>query len=192
MSRSGDAATMFLVVRLVDVLWTRSWHLVDKHNPRWQIPRVPCLCRSAAHGLRHPVFLERLQRSLLFAYVTYVGMSMCYTLVNVPYGALNSSLTPTPTRSPSSPSCVCSWQLRRTGRVGRRAHPRGVLAAQKRPLEMALFMGLGSLPSFIFMPMVPPSNARLARRICSTSSLGGHRGHGGPLRHQQVSRWPTT
>jgi len=30
---------------------------------------------------------------LLYAYVTYVGMSMCYTLVNVPYGALNASLT---------------------------------------------------------------------------------------------------
>ena len=31
--------------------------------------------------------------SLLYAYVTYVGMSMCFTLINVPYGALNSSLT---------------------------------------------------------------------------------------------------
>ena len=31
--------------------------------------------------------------SLLYAYITYVGLSMCYTLVNVPYGALNASLT---------------------------------------------------------------------------------------------------
>lgn len=31
--------------------------------------------------------------SLLYAYVTYVGLSMCYTLINVPYGALNASLT---------------------------------------------------------------------------------------------------
>ncbi len=31
--------------------------------------------------------------SLLYAYVTYVGLSMCYTLVNVPYGALNASLS---------------------------------------------------------------------------------------------------
>lgn len=31
--------------------------------------------------------------SLVYAYVTYVGLSMLYTLVNVPYGALNASLT---------------------------------------------------------------------------------------------------
>ena len=31
--------------------------------------------------------------SLFYAYITYVGMSMAYTLVNVPYGALNASLT---------------------------------------------------------------------------------------------------
>lgn len=30
---------------------------------------------------------------LIYAYVTYVGLSMLYTLINVPYGALNSSLT---------------------------------------------------------------------------------------------------
>src|SRR5690606_10034245 len=31
--------------------------------------------------------------SLVYAYVTYVGLSMLYTLINVPYGALNASLT---------------------------------------------------------------------------------------------------
>lgn len=31
--------------------------------------------------------------SLLYAYVTYVGLSMCFTLINVPYGALGASLT---------------------------------------------------------------------------------------------------
>ena len=30
---------------------------------------------------------------LTYAYITYVGLSMLYTLINVPYGALNSSLT---------------------------------------------------------------------------------------------------
>lgn len=34
--------------------------------------------------------------SLLYAYVTYVGLSMCFTLINVPYGALGSSLTREP------------------------------------------------------------------------------------------------
>ncbi|MBQ7415391.1 MAG: MFS transporter, partial [Prevotella sp.] len=31
--------------------------------------------------------------SLVYAYATYVGLSMLYTLINVPYGALNASLT---------------------------------------------------------------------------------------------------
>ena len=38
-------------------------------------------------------FYDGFSGSLLYAYITYVGMSMCYTLVNVPYGALNASLT---------------------------------------------------------------------------------------------------
>jgi Na+/melibiose symporter-like transporter len=39
-----------------------------------------------------------------------------------------------------------------------------VLAAQKLPLEMALFMGLGSLPSFIFMPMVPAIKRKIGKK----------------------------
>ena len=38
-------------------------------------------------------FWDGFRGSLVYAYVTYVGLSMCFTLINVPYGALNSSLT---------------------------------------------------------------------------------------------------
>ena len=89
------AAVMFLNDRLVDVMWDPVvGTLVDKGNPRWGkysswlvmggIPRV---------GLAILCFWNGFSGSLLYAYVTYVGMSMCYTLVNVPYGALNASLT---------------------------------------------------------------------------------------------------
>ncbi len=39
------------------------------------------------------VFWDGFSGSLLYAYVTYVGLSMLYTALNVPYGALNASLT---------------------------------------------------------------------------------------------------
>ena len=91
----GAAATMFLVVRLVDVLWDPVvGTIVDKGNPKWGKYRswlvlggIPLV------GLAILCFWNGFSGSLLYAYITYVGMSMCYTLVNVPYGALNASLT---------------------------------------------------------------------------------------------------
>ncbi len=89
------AAVMFLIVRLVDVLWDPVvGTIVDKSNPKWGKYRswlvlggIPLV------GLAILCFWGGFSGSVIYAYVTYVGMSMCYTLVNVPYGALNSSLT---------------------------------------------------------------------------------------------------
>ena len=89
------AALMFLVVRLVDVLWDPLvGAFVDKSSPKWGkyrswliIGGIPLV------GLAILCFWNGFSGSIVYAYVTYVGMSMCYTLVNVPYGALNSSLT---------------------------------------------------------------------------------------------------
>ena len=89
------AAVMFLIVRLVDVLWDPVvGTIVDKGNPKcgkyrsWLIlGGIPLV------GLAILCFWNGFSGSLLYAYITYVGMSMCYTLVNVPYGALNASLT---------------------------------------------------------------------------------------------------
>ncbi len=89
------AAVMFLVVRIVDVIWDPIvGALVDKHNPKLGKYRSYLVFG----GIPLTVFAilcfwNGFSGSLLYAYVTYVGMSMCYTLVNVPYGALNSSLT---------------------------------------------------------------------------------------------------
>ena len=89
------AAVMFLVVRIVDVLWDPLvGAFVDKSNPKWGkyrswliIGGIPLV------GLAILCFWNGFSGSIIYAYITYVGMSMCYTLVNVPYGALNSSLT---------------------------------------------------------------------------------------------------
>lgn len=94
---SGQAAVMFLIVRLVDVLWdpfVGAW--VDSHNPKWGKYRSYLLLGGIPlTGFAILSFLNTdfTHGSLLFAYVTYVCLSLCYTVVNVPYGALNASLT---------------------------------------------------------------------------------------------------
>ncbi len=89
------AAVMFLIVRLVDVLWDPIvGTFVDKSNPRWGKYRSWLILGGIPLvGLAILCFWNGFSGSLVYAYITYVGMSMCYTLVNVPYGALNSSLT---------------------------------------------------------------------------------------------------
>ena len=89
------AAVMFLIVRLVDVLWDPIvGTFVDKSNPKWGKYRSWLILGGIPLvGLAILCFWNGFSGSLVYAYITYVGMSMCYTLVNVPYGALNSSLT---------------------------------------------------------------------------------------------------
>lgn len=89
------AAVMFLIVRIVDVIWDPLvGAFVDKRNPRLGKYRAYLILGGiplTAFALL--CFWNGFTGSLLYAYVTYVGLSMCYTLVNVPYGALNASLT---------------------------------------------------------------------------------------------------
>lgn len=89
------AAFMFLIVRVVDVIWDPVvGTYVDKHNPRFGKYRSYLLMAGVPlTGFAILCFWDGFSGSLLYAYVTYVGMSMLYTLINVPYGALNASLT---------------------------------------------------------------------------------------------------
>lgn len=92
---AAAAATMFLAVRLVDVVWDPIvGTIVDKNTTRWGRYRGwLVLAGIPLSALAVLVFWTGMSGSLLYAYVTYVGLSMLYTLLNVPYGALNSSLT---------------------------------------------------------------------------------------------------
>ncbi len=91
----SQAAFMFLIVRVVDVLWDPLvGTFVDKHNPRLGKYRAYLLLAGLPlTGFAILCFWNGFSGSLLYAYVTYVGLSMLYTLINVPYGALNASLT---------------------------------------------------------------------------------------------------
>lgn len=89
------AAVMFLIVRIVDVIWDPLvGTFVDKHDPKWGKYRSYLILGGIPlTGFALLCFWNGFSGSLLYAYITYVGLSMCYTLVNVPYGALNASLT---------------------------------------------------------------------------------------------------
>lgn len=89
------AAVMFLIVRIVDVIWDPLvGTFVDKHNPRMGKYRSYLVLGGIPlTGFAILCFWNGFSGSLLYAYITYVGLSMCYTLVNVPYGALNASLS---------------------------------------------------------------------------------------------------
>ncbi|MDE6549496.1 MAG: MFS transporter [Muribaculaceae bacterium] len=89
------AAVMFLIVRIIDVIWDPLvGTFVDKHDPKLGKYRTYLIFGGIPlTGFAILCFWNGFSGSLLYAYITYVGLSMCYTLVNVPYGALNASLT---------------------------------------------------------------------------------------------------
>ncbi|APU98444.1 MULTISPECIES: MFS transporter [Sphingobacterium] len=92
---AASAGVMFLIVRIVDVLWDPIvGAFVDKRNPRMGKYRSYLVLGGIPlTGFAILCFWNGFSGSLAYAYITYVGLSMLYTLVNVPYGALNASLT---------------------------------------------------------------------------------------------------
>ncbi|MDR2626715.1 MAG: MFS transporter [Dysgonamonadaceae bacterium] len=93
--KPAAAAFMFLIVRLVDVLWDPFvGAFVDKRNPKIGKYRAYLVLGGIPlTGLAILSFWNGFSGQLWYAYITYVTLSLCYTLVNVPYGALNASLT---------------------------------------------------------------------------------------------------
>ena len=166
----ADAALMFLVVRIVDVVWDPLvGAYVDKHNPKLGKYRSYLVLGGIPlTGLAIMCFWNGFAPSVIYAYVTYVGMSMLYTLINVPYGALNSSLT----RDTNEITILTSTRMFMAN-VGGLAVSAGipilvaVLATggvSHETVETALFMGLGSLPAFIFMPLVPAIKRKVGKK----------------------------
>lgn len=167
---AGLAATMFLVVRLVDVLWDPLvGTFVDKHSPTLGKYRSYLVTGGIPLTILAILcFWDGFKPSLIYAYITYVGMSMLYTLINVPYGALNSSLT----RDTNEITVLTSTRMFMAN-VGGLCVSAGVpiLVAflawkdvPKQTIETALFMGLGSLPAFIFMPLVPAIKQKVGKK----------------------------
>ncbi len=89
------AAVMFLIVRIIDVLWDPFvGTMVDKSYPRWGKYRSWLVIGGIPlAGAAVLCFWNGFNSSLMYAYVTYILLSMCFTLTSVPYGALGDSLT---------------------------------------------------------------------------------------------------
>jgi len=92
---AASAGVMFLVVRIIDVIWDPIvGTIVDKRNPKMGKYRSYLVLGGIPlTGFAILCFWNGFSGSLTYAYITYIGLSMLYTLINVPYGALNASLT---------------------------------------------------------------------------------------------------
>lgn len=96
---AAAGATIFLVVRWINVFWD-PWvgAYVDRHNFNPKVGKyrpflvkygIPLTILSALLFLPIPA----LRGNILYAFVAYMATAMVYSLVNIPYGALNASLT---------------------------------------------------------------------------------------------------
>ena len=90
-----DVSLMFLVGNIANVIWDPIvGTLIDKNSPRLGKYRSYLVFVGIPlTGFAILCFWNGFAPSLLYAYVTYISMTLLYTFINVPYGALNSSLT---------------------------------------------------------------------------------------------------
>ena len=90
-----DVSVMFTVGNVANVIWDPIvGALIDKSNPRLGKYRSYLVFVGIPlSGFAILCFWDGFAPSLLYAYVTYIAMTLLYTFINVPYGALNSSLT---------------------------------------------------------------------------------------------------
>ena len=164
---AGLAGILFLIVRLVDVLWTLFvGRIVDNNNPVWGKYR----CYLVMGGIPLTVlsilcFWDGFKSDIIYAFITYLGMAMLYTLTSVPFGTLNSSLALN-----TNENTILTNTRMSMANIGGLCVSAGVpimvalLANKDLPLKMSFFMALGSLPSFIFIPMVPAIKRRVGKK----------------------------
>ena len=90
-----DVSVMFTVGNVANVIWDPIvGALIDKHNPKLGKYRSYLVFVGIPlSGFAILCFWNGFAPSLLYAYITYIAMTLLYTFINVPYGALNSSLT---------------------------------------------------------------------------------------------------
>jgi GPH family glycoside/pentoside/hexuronide:cation symporter len=100
------AAMLFLVVRLSDGVTDIIMGMVaDRKNTRWGKFRPWILCSTPILAVVMVLCFTTPALSytakLIYAYVTYIGLTLAYTLNNVPYSALMGVMTPSDTERTS-------------------------------------------------------------------------------------------
>lgn len=94
----ASAATMFLVVRVIDAINDPVMGtIIDKHTNRFGKYRGWLLYMAIPFAVMAILcfYTPNLGQmgKLIYAYITYVGLSIIYTTVNIPYGSLNAAMT---------------------------------------------------------------------------------------------------
>ena len=180
-------AMLFLVVQLVDVFWSLFVGVfIDRRNPSWGKYRSYLLTAGiplAVFGVLcfvHPLGGASGAWKTLSVYAAYAGFSLLFTLVNVAYGALNASLTRDADEITvltavrifmANAGCLVAMagvpllvSVLGGGAAGVRALPGGGFVETALPWRMAVFMGCGMLPSFVFMPFLPSLRRLLGKK----------------------------
>ena len=171
-------ATMFLVVQLADAMWNPfAGVFIDRHHPPWGKYRSYLLLAGIPFALFavlcfvHPLGNAGAAWKTLYAYAAYAGFTLLFTLVNVAYGALGASLT----RDADEITTLTAVRifLANAGCLAAMAGVPLLVAAlgsadgggtPSLPWRMALFMGCGMLPSFVFMPLLPALRRALGKK----------------------------
>ena len=170
------AATMFLVVQLVDVFWNPFVGVfIDRHNSRWGKYRsylvsagIPFAVFSVLCFV-NPFFSFGGAWKIAYVSAAYMGFTMLFSLVNIAYGALNASLT----RDTDEITVLTAVRIfmANAGCLAALAGVPLLVAAlgggprgDALPWGMSLFMGLGMLPSFVFMPLLPALRRQLGKK----------------------------
>lgn len=84
-----DVSVMFTVGNVANVIWDPIvGTLIDKSNPKLGKYRAYLVFVGIPlTGFAILCFWNGFAPSLLYAYVTYIAMTLLYTFINVPYGA---------------------------------------------------------------------------------------------------------
>jgi len=88
-------ALMFLIGNVANTFWDPiAGTIIDKSNPKYGKYRSYLLYVGIPLSISAILcFYDGFKPSLIYAYITYIAMTLLYTYINIPYGALNSSLT---------------------------------------------------------------------------------------------------
>jgi len=92
---AAAVALMFTVGNILNVIWDPIvGAIIDKGNPKYGKYRSYLLYVGVPLSISAILcFYDGFRPSIVYAYITYIAMTLLYTFINVPYGALNSSLT---------------------------------------------------------------------------------------------------
>jgi len=166
------SATLMLVVRIIDVIWDPIvGAFVDKSHPKfgkyrsWLLYAGLPLCIIAILCYWNGFQNSAKWLNIGYAFVTYTLLQMCYTLTNVPYGALNASLT----RDPNEIDKLTTTRMAMANIAGLFVWTGfpiviALLAKEHVDWNVVLFNFIGAIPGIFLMPLVPSIRKAIGKK----------------------------